>query len=462
MRSLIFAIIFHLISCSGPYWEGRRVKKLPINSDSIEIDFSEIAFSEHCKESKSPEVKKTIEALLEVVGEKDCEIAEIELKKVGAIDLSGKALQNLVPLTGFKNIKRLYLDQNQLTEINILGGLENLELLSLRENQISDISPLSELVQLRWLFIGKNPIEDELPLTKFPVLQTAWLGSDVEPKILQFNGANDETLLEELSSVCQAGYQYYEFNSCRSSSHPPESYIEMQSPHCGIQSKTPVYKSCRVAANGIEVQARKESKTFSIFNIREDQIAEFRGRLKRQCDAYTESFRTTEVDVQMTPRERISNTGDLGRLRDFNYDCQVSIALYRSSPHLECGLDHEDIIYNMCAHAEHGVKEYKAMATAACGISDRLVQSKANLERVEVELLGQVGKCLSCDDLPSESKEEATKLGQCLVEASHSIGPELILEPMKFFEQRHLSKLAENEALDFVKILDFSTFTTNL
>ena len=69
-------------------------------------------------------------------------------------------LEGLNPLT---NLRKLYLEGNQITEIKGLDKLENLEVLDLRSNEISEIKGLENLKRLKTLRLAENrilPIEE--------------------------------------------------------------------------------------------------------------------------------------------------------------------------------------------------------------------------------------------------------------------------------------------------------------
>lgn len=60
----------------------------------------------------------------------------------------------------FPNMEELYLDTNQLTDINFVSNLKKLAKLSLRDNYVTDLGPLSQLENLTWLNISDNPVGD--------------------------------------------------------------------------------------------------------------------------------------------------------------------------------------------------------------------------------------------------------------------------------------------------------------
>ena len=71
-------------------------------------------------------------------------------------------------------LRRLWLTDNQLSDISALASLTNLQALWLANNQLSDISPLASVKSLEHLHIWNNPISDISPLESLTNLN--WLG----------------------------------------------------------------------------------------------------------------------------------------------------------------------------------------------------------------------------------------------------------------------------------------------
>jgi internalin A len=84
----------------------------------------------------------------------DCEVMRLSIynKNITYLEM------NLI--CGLENLSHLYLNTNQIQNINPISKLNNLILLSLINNKIQDISSLSGLNNLIYLYLGKNQIED--------------------------------------------------------------------------------------------------------------------------------------------------------------------------------------------------------------------------------------------------------------------------------------------------------------
>ena len=76
-------------------------------------------------------------------------IREAKRTKEQILLLHGLGLKELPKeISELVHLERLYLEDNQLTDISPLSGLANLSRLHLNDNQLADISPLSKLTNL--------------------------------------------------------------------------------------------------------------------------------------------------------------------------------------------------------------------------------------------------------------------------------------------------------------------------
>lgn len=62
-------------------------------------------------------------------------------------------------LSNFPALEELYLDSNELTDVEFAAGLKNLTRLSVQDNYITDLSPLIQAEHLTYLNISDNPVE---------------------------------------------------------------------------------------------------------------------------------------------------------------------------------------------------------------------------------------------------------------------------------------------------------------
>ena len=61
-------------------------------------------------------------------------------------------------LSRFPNLEELYLDSNELADLNFAAGLKTLKRLSLKDNYITDLAPLKQAEFLEYLDIRDNPV----------------------------------------------------------------------------------------------------------------------------------------------------------------------------------------------------------------------------------------------------------------------------------------------------------------
>ncbi|PGS24042.1 internalin [Bacillus cereus] len=87
-----------------------------------------------------------------------------QLKNIKKLSLSNNGLTNIEHLTPMKKLVELDLSKNELENIEPLSRLSTVQSLNLEENYISDITPLSQLTGLYDLKLGSNEIRDVRPV----------------------------------------------------------------------------------------------------------------------------------------------------------------------------------------------------------------------------------------------------------------------------------------------------------
>ena len=87
-------------------------------------------------------------------------LSEIELlqnfSQIEELELRDNHIEDILPLTGLRNLKVLDLRENFINDISPLQNLTALQELNLRENHLTCIDPLAELEQLEYLNIHSN------------------------------------------------------------------------------------------------------------------------------------------------------------------------------------------------------------------------------------------------------------------------------------------------------------------
>jgi|GEM_PF-2833104 len=122
------------------------------------------SFEAWCRQRKSvpAATRRTIDVLLKKTGTKDCKLADRQLKTLTRLYLHENQISDVKPLAGLTNLTILNLDRNQISDVKPLAGLTNLTRLNLAGNQISDVKPLAGLTNLTDLAIGENPIDSKV------------------------------------------------------------------------------------------------------------------------------------------------------------------------------------------------------------------------------------------------------------------------------------------------------------
>ena len=137
---------------------------IALSGSALSVNVAEVrsankTFADWCRQKAdlSPEVKHTVEVLLQKAGTTECDVGDRKLSSLTKLILKNK-ISDIKPLASLTNLTVLDLDNNQISDIKPLASLTNLTLLVLRNNQISDIKPLQSLTRLTELRLSGNPI----------------------------------------------------------------------------------------------------------------------------------------------------------------------------------------------------------------------------------------------------------------------------------------------------------------
>lgn len=126
-----------------------------------------------------------------------------ELTNLTELWLDSNNITDISPLAELTNLKQLYLDYNNISDISSLAELTNLKRLYLNNNNISDISPLAGLANLGLLNLTSNNIADISPLASLKSLKSLYLLhnniSDISP-LLELKNLAELYLYDNLIS----------------------------------------------------------------------------------------------------------------------------------------------------------------------------------------------------------------------------------------------------------------------
>ncbi|WP_432664888.1 leucine-rich repeat domain-containing protein [Wukongibacter baidiensis] len=114
-----------------------------------------------------------------------------DLTNIEYLYLHKNKITNLSSLKGLTNLKSLDLYENKISDISSLENLKNLNILCLEDNFIKDISMLKNLKNLKKLYLSANPISDFTPITEYY--------DDLEDKDFQLKKTNLDNLVNHLA-----------------------------------------------------------------------------------------------------------------------------------------------------------------------------------------------------------------------------------------------------------------------
>lgn len=121
--------------------------------------------------SLTDDAEHTVQALLELAGTENCDDAATALAAQTVIDLGGKEIVDVQPLTSLPQMTELRLGSNAIADLTPLASLTNLETLLLNNNQIGEVAPLQSLTRLKTLVLNNNQITNVAPLAALTALE---------------------------------------------------------------------------------------------------------------------------------------------------------------------------------------------------------------------------------------------------------------------------------------------------
>lgn len=117
-----------------------------------------------------------------------------------------RGMKSIKGLEYAKNLKKLKLNENEISDISSLKNLTKLEYLEIQRNRIVDVNPLKNLTNLKFLKLYNNLIEDIAPLSNLTNLTgldlhyNVTVGGDESHKIIS-KGITDISALKNLKKL---------------------------------------------------------------------------------------------------------------------------------------------------------------------------------------------------------------------------------------------------------------------
>ena len=101
-----------------------------------------------------------------------------DLTRLNFLWISLNQVSDLTPLANLTRLRSLFISINQVTDITPLQNLTRLLVLGVSNNQVSDITPLANLTELQRLYIDFNQVSDLTPLTSLTELESLDISSN--------------------------------------------------------------------------------------------------------------------------------------------------------------------------------------------------------------------------------------------------------------------------------------------
>lgn len=135
-------------------------------SDWCKIKLDPTSIKYFCEYSTDKEIKRTIEALIDISSTNSCH--EMFDKLVGEIslDLSNREIVNIYPLKHLVNLETLILKNNKIEDLSPLQKIENLSNLDLSGNRIKTVNPIKELKSIVDFQLDSNPLGTSVLVTE--------------------------------------------------------------------------------------------------------------------------------------------------------------------------------------------------------------------------------------------------------------------------------------------------------
>ena len=101
-----------------------------------------------------------------------------DLTRLNFLWISLNQVSDITPLANLTELRSLFISFNQVTDITPLQNLTRLLVLGVSNNQVSDITPLANLTELQRLYIDFNQVSDLTPLASLTELESLDISSN--------------------------------------------------------------------------------------------------------------------------------------------------------------------------------------------------------------------------------------------------------------------------------------------
>ncbi|MGL5083067.1 MAG: CHAT domain-containing protein [Microcoleaceae cyanobacterium] len=357
-------------------------------------------FTELClqRDQLSNSEQHTVEVLVEIAGQKDCQAANEQLLKLTQLDLSDRRLSNLKPLSSLTQLQSLRLNQNQITDISPLSSLVNLTKLYLADNQIVDIQPIVNFENLETLYLDNNQIQDLSPISNLESLQ-----------VLYGNGNQIETLapIRNLSNLTEL---YLDSNKV-ADTQPLESLHQLTHLNLGnnqiinLESIASLDRLLQLSVNGNQISridSLSNLKNLTTLDLRDLPIPQ------KTCPVYPATICLFSDDAAER-YEKGQQEREQGEFTTALKTFEAALQVYRNVGHTlreSDALDQIGIVYDEKGEYAKALDYYQQAAAIRESIGDRQGQSETlTYQGVTYIRIGQTEKAV-------ESLEKALEIYQ--------------------------------------------------
>jgi internalin A len=148
------------------------------------------SFTQWCQEnaanSLSKEAGKTVSILLTHVKTVDCKQANSRLKNLTSLNLSDKQISDIQVLGSLNHLTSLNLTNNKIADLRPLRNMTKLKKLILTKNKIGSanvgdhLEPISALYELRELYLDQNELGNIDTLSKLRLKKLKVSGNNID------------------------------------------------------------------------------------------------------------------------------------------------------------------------------------------------------------------------------------------------------------------------------------------
>lgn len=149
------------------------------------------------------------------VGKPELPILKSDVEKITLLNINSKNVSNLSGIQYFTNLNALYMNSNQISNLNLISNLEKLKTIEFNFNNVSNLTPFQNLIKIEWMHLTDNNVSDisyvsnltsikNLGLSKNQIEDIAPLGFLINLERLDLSENN----ITSLNALCNLGTSF--------------------------------------------------------------------------------------------------------------------------------------------------------------------------------------------------------------------------------------------------------------